>query len=92
MTEPCQFIIDEFVAPGWGCCACKIKLGSCYNGALRETCKVCGHSRCEPLAPDATNGIRAEIKNGVLMLTCKKPLPAWLSGQALIAGGTLRVS
>ena len=32
---------SPYLAPGWGCCQCKV-----YNNILRERCKRCGHEVC----------------------------------------------
>lgn len=40
--ERCKELSDlTYVAPGWGCCKCRI-----YNGAVRRSCRNCGHEPC----------------------------------------------
>src|SRR5688572_20468788 len=40
----CKFVKGSHVAPGWGCCHCRV-----YNGLQRMACKSCGIAACEPL-------------------------------------------
>lgn len=50
----CQGIEDmPHVEPGWSCCECfHLEGNGTYNAALRLTCKVCGHARCDPRGAD----------------------------------------
>jgi hypothetical protein len=38
----CFSIEAPHVAPGWGCCSCRV-----YNGVTRTVCKNCRHTRCD---------------------------------------------
>ena len=43
---------SQYLAAGWGCCACRT-----YNGTQRPECKFCGHKNCGALkfnVPPAT--------------------------------------
>ncbi len=47
MAARCQKIINiPGLAPGWGCCRCRV-----YNGMWRWECKHCGHPPCFEGAP-----------------------------------------
>lgn len=37
----CKRVQGRTVAPGWGCCKCRV-----YNGLGRATCKKCEHPCC----------------------------------------------
>ena len=51
----CECIKTPNLIAGWVCCADRV-----YNGLQRETCRVCGRSRCESLAPDTHTGEQFE--------------------------------
>jgi len=42
----CVKIEHQNIAPGWGCCVCRV-----YNGVQRTECKNCKHKRCD-INPD----------------------------------------
>jgi hypothetical protein len=43
----CEFISTENIAPGWGCCRCRV-----YNGLQRVLCRMCWEERHEIKVPD----------------------------------------
>lgn len=47
----CNYVDDEHIMPGWGCCKCRV-----YNNISREQCKHCQQLRCAPLSPDVETG------------------------------------
>lgn len=53
----CRELSDlQYVAPGWGCCKCRI-----YNGARNRACRNCGHEPClEP--PERARVVAAHNK------------------------------
>ena len=51
----CEFIIDTNIAPGYGCCRCRV-----YNGFQRIQCKSCGVDHCALTVPDGQLAIYDE--------------------------------
>lgn len=44
MSQCCNPLNIPCMAPGWSCGVCK---PSTYNGNNRDSCKECGHDRCD---------------------------------------------
>lgn len=42
----CRWIEHPSLAPGWGCCSCRV-----YNSPLRQECKQCGKIVCAGTLP-----------------------------------------
>jgi hypothetical protein len=53
----CECIKAPGVIAGWKCCHCPLGI---YNGLQRQSCKVCGKTRCKPLLPDSETGAEFE--------------------------------
>lgn len=49
----CNFIFGPGLAPGYGCCKCRV-----YNGLQREQCKSCTEAHCELSIPDDISRVR----------------------------------
>lgn len=56
---------------GWGCCACaKANKYGTFNGEQRDSCKVCGHSRCDN---PSVRRIPIQHKDGIMIVPVRAP-------------------